>query len=316
MSQRSLKTSIMNLAQYSEVARSFRRELEAANKSINTIDTYMRAVNQLAAFLAERAMPTDVAGITREHIQEYLADLRSRNKASSVNTRFRSLQQFFNWLVDEGEVQASPMARMKQPTFDVEPPEALSDDQVRKLLKACTGTDFTARRDTAIIRLMYDTGLRRGEVAAMMIEDVDLDTGVLRVLGKGAKVRYQPVGRKAARDLDRYVRARAKHPEAGSPQLWLGRGGPLTASGVYQVVRDRARQAGLSHVHPHQLRHAFAHAMKAGGGSDDDLTRLGGWSSRQMIARYGAAQADERARETHRRLSPGDRRDCSVDGGR
>jgi site-specific recombinase XerD len=306
MSQRSLKTSIMNLAQYSEVARSFRRELEAANKSINTIDTYMRAVNQLAAFLAERAMPTDVAGITREHIQEYLADLRSRNKASSVNTRFRSLQQFFNWLVDEGEVQASPMARMKQPTFDVEPPEALSDDQVRKLLKACTGTDFTARRDTAIIRLMYDTGLRRGEVAAIMIEDVDLDTSTIRVMGKGRKVRYQPIGQKVARDIDRYLRVRARHPRADLPHLWLGQSGSMTGSGVYQVIRRRGKQAGLGNVYPHQVRHGFADSMKSGGASDDDLMRLGGWSSRQMVSRYGASQADARARETHRRLSPGD----------
>lgn len=307
MSLSSVDTTVAVPAQYLAFARSFRRELEAANKSPNTIDTYMRAVNQLGVFLTEHGMPTDVTGISREHIQEYLADLRTRNRASSINTRFRSLQQFFNWLVDEGEISMSPVARMKQPTFEVEPTESLSDTQVRKLLKACTGNDFTARRDAAMIRLMYDTGLRRGELAAMTVDDVDLDTCIVRVMGKGQRVRLQPIGQKVARDIDRYLRLRSKHPHAGLPHLWLGQSGSMTGSGVYQVVQRRGEQVGLRNIHPHQLRHAFAHSIKSGGASDDDLMRLGGWSSRQMITRYGASQADERARETHRRLSPGDK---------
>jgi site-specific recombinase XerD len=306
MSQIISDPSVTPTAQFHAMAQSFRRELEASNKSPNTIDTYIRAVSQLGNFLTEHGMPTDVAAISREHIQEYLADLYTRNKASSVNTRFRSLQQFFNWLVDEGEIPTSPMVRMKQPAFEVEPPESLSDTQVQKLLKVCAGTDFTSRRDAAIIRLMYDTGLRRGELAAMMLDDVDLDTCTVRVMGKGRKVRLQPIGQKVARDIDRYLRLRAKHHQSGLPYLWLGQAGSMTGSGVYQVVQRRGEQAGLGHIHPHQLRHAFAHSIKSGGASDDDLMRLGGWSSRQMITRYGASQADARARETHRRLSPGD----------
>ena len=307
MTFRTGAASIVIPETYLAYAQSFRRELEASNKSPNTIDVYLQAVNQFGAFLFEHGMPVDVAAITREHIQEFLTDLRRRLKPSSVNTRFRSLQQFFQWLVEEGEIPVTPMTRMKQPTFDVEPSDSLSDTQVQKLLKVCSGTDFTSRRDAAIIRLMYDTGLRRGEIAAMTVDDLDLDTRTIRVVGKGRKVRLQPFGNTVARDIDRYKRIRARHPQAGLPYLWLGQAGSMTGSGVYQAIQRRGEQAGLGKIHPHQLRHAFAHSLKSGGASDDDLMRLGGWSSRQMITRYGAAQADDRARETHRRLSPGDR---------
>jgi site-specific recombinase XerC len=148
-------------------------------------------------------------------------------------------QLFFTWALAEGELEASPMAGMRPPQIPEIPVPILTEDQLRRLLKACDGRDFAARRDSAIIRPLIDTGLRRGECAGIMLDDLDLDDQVVTVLGKGRRPRVLAYGRKTALALDRYLRTRAGHPHAVLPNLWIGRNGAMTASGVFQVVADR-----------------------------------------------------------------------------
>ncbi len=169
------------------------------------------------------------------------------------------------------------------------------------------GRSFDDRRDTAIVRLFLDTGMRSSELASLSVTDIDLDQDIAVVLGKGRRPRACPFGDKTGQAIERYLRERSKHRLARDSALWLGARGVMTDNGIRQMLRRRARQAGLDHLHPHMFRHTFAHRWLSEGGQEQDLMRLAGWRSREMLGRYGASAADQRAREAHKRMSLGDR---------
>jgi site-specific recombinase XerD len=287
--------------------KSFTRHLQAGNKAARTIQTYTESLTRLAAYLEAEGMPTDPTMVTREHVESFIADLLGRYKPATAHNRYRALATFFRWLVEEGEIRTSPMDRMRAPAIPENPPAVLSEAQLTRLLKACEGKGFDERRDTAFIRLFIDTGMRRAELAGLKVTDIDLDQNIAIVMGKGSRPRVCAFGNKTSVAIDRYLRLRAKHRNADSLQLWLGHAGPMTDNGLYQTLQRRAEQAGLGKVYPHQLRHSFAHHWLAEGGNESDLMRLDGWKARNMVDRYGASAAAERARLAHKRLGLGDR---------
>lgn len=296
--------------------RSFERHLRLKNLAPNTISTYIKHVRWFATW----AGPVDVAQLTREHLEDYVIHLQATTAPATVATRFRSLQQFFRWLVDEEEIAESPLAKVARPKVPEIPVPVVTDEAIAALLKSVSGKGFEERRDNAILRLFLDCGVRLDELGRLAVESIDFDTDQIVVWGKGRRPRIIPFDEKTGQALERYLRERNKHgaagkifygddpddPREGNRPLWLGARGWLSPSGVYQLLKRRSRALG-SHIHPHQLRHTAAHHHAAAGMSETDMMRIFGWKSSEMPKRYGSSAADERARATKRRLGIGNR---------
>jgi site-specific recombinase XerD len=281
--------------------------LRAMNRSPKTIRSYIdTAAASFGEFLIERNFPTDVAAIKTEHVAAYQANQLERFSENTAALRYRTLKVFFNWLVAEGEIAENPMARLAAPKVgEVEVP-VISPENIRLLVSNCKSANFDDRRDTAMIRLFYDTGLRLAEMASIQVEDVDVQNRVIHVIGKGNKGRAARFGVETARFVNRYQRERAKHQHQELSAWWIGSRGVITTSGIAQMLRRRCRNVGLHPIRPHQFRHSWAAAWLANGGQEGDLQQLGGWRNREMLARYGRHTAAERALSAHDNFSPGD----------
>ena len=292
----------------------YQRHLAAEAKSAKTISIYRRAVDDLLAFLDRNGLRTEPAAIDREALDTFMSEYLARHAATTASICYRALQQCFRWLEQEGYLAENPFRKMRPPQVPEAPVPILVEDELRRLLRTCERRkDFRSVRDYAILRVFIDGGCRLGEVAGLRWspddperQDVMLDEGLLRVVGKGSRTRFVALGPRTVASLDRYLAIRTYHPSADLPWLWLSgaKHSRFTESGIGQMVGDRALEAGIGHVHAHQLRHTFAHRWMTAGGGEQDLMRLAGWRSPQMLARYGASAAAERAVAAHHRMRP------------
>jgi len=251
----------------------------------------------------------DPREVRKEHVEVFQAWMIETRSASTALNKHKALQQFFKWLMlDEEEIDRSPMERVKQPKTEKKLIPIIRDEDTKKILDTCKGKTFVQLRDEAIIRLYYNTGARLAEVGNLELDDVDLNVDSVRYHGKGSRERRVRFGPKTARAISRYLRARDNHVGSGLPSFWLaGRGRrPLAANGIKLMLRRRGAEAGLRRVHAHRWRHNFAHEWKRAGGDTGDLMLLLGWTSEDMPRHYGASAAAERAQETQLRLGIGE----------
>jgi site-specific recombinase XerD len=303
---------------YDELSRIFDTALRARGRADTTRAVYTWAIRLLGEFLLERGMPTRIASLNREHLEEFMADLRERRSehgtalltTGTVSTVYRRLHAYFAWLVDVGEIDRSPMEKMKPPSVQQAPPSVMTEVQIRALLATCSsGRDFRSRRDYALMVMLLDTGCRREELATARVKDIDWDAQLLRVVGKGNRVRQVAFGHEASIVLRQYIRARRLlHSQYREDEaLWIGHEGPLKGNSIYLMIRRRAREAGVGGIYCHLWRHTWAHLFLEAGGQEGQLKQLGGWRSDEMLRHYGSSEAARRAQKAHAQFSPASR---------
>lgn len=239
-------------------------------RSANTLAAYRRDLAAYLEFLTGRGVT--VTEVTEPIVEDYVAFLRAAGRAPSTVARalvaVRSLHRF---LEDEGDVEGNPAEEVGPPRVPAGLPKALTEAEVLALLDAVAGDDAPARRDRAILEVLYGCGLRVSELVGLSLADVDLDSGLLRAFGKGAKERVVPVGR-VARDAlggwlapgGRAAMAPARWARRGDAEAVFlnARGGRLSRQGAWGVVRHHGDKVGLgSRLTPHVLRHSCATHM-------------------------------------------------------
>ena len=227
--------------------------------SPHTSSNYARDVGALADYL-ERGNVTDWKRVDSQHVRMFAARAHAGGLSPrSVQRRLSAVRGYFNYLVREGVAASNPAVEIRAPKAARRLPGTLDVDQITQLLEAPTG-DALAVRDRAIMELFYSSGLRLAELVGLGLTDVDLVDRTARVLGKGAKTRIVPVGRKACEAIRAWLRERGALAGIDETALFVGRNGDrLKPRAVQLRIAYWARRAGLpSRVYPHLFRHSFA----------------------------------------------------------
>lgn len=198
--------------------RSWIRSLRARNLAPKTIRGYTESASQLIEHLRGAGVTT-APEIQRAHVEDYLAGVAARWRLATVSVRYRALQQFFGWLLDEEEIERNPMARMKPPTVPENPVPVLTLDELRRLVASCEGRSLADRRDSAIIRLFADTGMRVSELAGLAV----------RRRRPRSRDYHQPVRRRPGRRI-RWAGNRRSPPASCSASPPAGRPAALATS--------------------------------------------------------------------------------------
>jgi integrase/recombinase XerD len=292
---------------------SFWLHLAAEGKAGRTLYTYTGAVRWFAAgHLLRETDKTRWEQVGRQDLQRWTVRLLGEYSTAYASNQFRAVRRFLRWLAAEQD-RPDPTAGLRAPTAKPRLVPVFTSEELSALRRACQGRSFAARRDTAIIEVLLATGVRRSELAGIRCDpgdpvrsDLDLLGREIRVRGKGGRERIVKISYQAARSVDRYLRARAGHPLAARPELWLGIGGrgPVTPDGIYQIVAKAGQKAGVA-VYPHRFRHHFSHTWLDRGGAGADLMELNGWSSPQMLEWYGGSARGARARRSYDRIMNG-----------
>ena len=285
-------------------------------RSINTLSAYRRDLTTYCEWLMARG--TDVHRVTPSDIDRFVNDRReSGAAASSVARLMAAVRTFHRFMVAEDRRSDDPSADFEGVKVPAGIPKPLSEDEVESLIAAVSGDDAVALRDRALLELLYATGARISEVCALSLGDIDLESGMVRLYGKGSKERLVPVGSHAREAVHRWL---TEGRDDLSPVRWArrgdadavflnNRGGRLGRQAAYAVVVRHGERAGLtSHLSPHVLRHSCATHMLDHGADLRIVQEMLGHASistTQVYTRVSQERLFDQYRSAHPRATVG-----------
>lgn len=293
---------------------SFQRYLEVERRSSpRTVQTYVRALGELRAFCERERLPLDATTLSVTVLRAWLASLFGTHASGTLARKIAIVRTFYRFLMRKGVAKESPAAALKTPKVKRTLPRFLTVDEAFRVVEAPREdrgrAEPLAKRDAAILELLYGAGLRVSELAGLRLGDVERSARTVRVLGKGGKERLAPYGAPAECALAEYLAVRpelrgkggAQHPDA----LFLGRHGTaLTARQVQNIVqRYGALGAGRGDLHPHALRHSCATHLLDAGADLRSIQELLGHASLSTTQRYTHVSVD-RLMEVYDRAHP------------
>lgn len=283
------------------------------NKSPATISFYQNILNKFQWYLQKYGIDT----IDATTIRSFLGYLKnSPNRWDSNNARanrpvcaytvdryYTALSALFRWASIEGMIDTNPMATIKKPRFQRKITKGLEPETCQKLIGYFNGKSLSDYRKKAIVYMFLDTGLRLSELANLQLSDINVERGIIKVIGKGNKERYVRIGLKTQKALWHYLTRRNSEVDF----IWISRENePLTATGITQMVRNLGKGLGIS-LSPHKLRHSFAISFLRNGANPFELQLALGHSTLEMTRRYTQALGFEDVFKRHVMASPVDR---------
>lgn len=233
-------------------------------------EAYQLSVRQSLDALAKWLKGRPLKEVGTEELARFLTQRKKEGLgASSLRITTVHLKVFFRWLAAKGKLEMDPAEPLLSPRPDQTLPETLHAREVTALLESIDPSSPLGRRDRAMLELFYSSGLRLSELCKLRLEMMDLEEGFLRITGKGNKTRVVRVGTKAKEAFEDYLRNERPQlvtKKTSSHAFISVRGGPLSPDRVRQIVKERARMAGIEqNVYPHLLRHSFATHLLEGG---------------------------------------------------
>ena len=264
------------MAEYSksweEILRRYRTYIAVEKRlAANSVEAYMRDAARLATFCSALERPVGPTRVTSEHIEQHLSALFDQGLEPRSQARvLSSLRSLFGYMMLTDRIESSPLDRIESPKIGQHLPDVLTIGEVDSIIETIEPTTMLGVRNRAIVEMLYSCGLRVSELVELRFEDLDLEENLVRIVGKGDKQRFVPLGDMARARLEEYMSYRTEITPADRESanvIFLNRRGrKLTRVMIFTMIRNAAAEAGITKaISPHSFRHSFATHLLMGG---------------------------------------------------